>query len=275
MTMANAASVVGSVISLWRYPVKSMMGEELDATEISEQGIVGDRAYALIDSATGKVASAKNPRKWSKLFDFHAAFVDSPTTTHIPSVEITLPDSTTLLSDQENINELLSSVLGREVTLASTAPSQPVLEEYWLDMEGLPHRETVTDENIPAGTFFDLATVHLLTTATIERLQQLNSSGRFEMQRFRPNIAVASTTNNNFTENDWIDRTVAIGEEVQIKITGFCPRCVMTTLPQGDLPNDPSILKTALQHNNGNAGVYASVVQGGTIRCGDLIQILD
>jgi uncharacterized protein YcbX len=271
----TAASVVGSVISLWRYPVKSMMGEELDATEISEQGVVGDRAYALIDSATGKVVSAKNPRKWAKLFDFYAAFVDSPTTTHIPSVEITLPNSTKLLSDQENINELLSSVLGREVTLASTAPSQPVLEEYWLDMEGLPHRETVTDENIPAGTFFDLATVHLLTTATIERLQQINSSGRFEMQRFRPNIAVASTTNNDFVENGWINRTLAIGEEVRLSITGFCPRCVMTTLPQGDLPNDPSILKTAVQHNNGNAGVYASVVQGGTIRCGDLIQILD
>ncbi|MES1022455.1 MOSC N-terminal beta barrel domain-containing protein [Gloeocapsa sp. BRSZ] len=271
----RTASVVGSVVSLWRYPIKSMMGEKLDATEISEQGIVGDRTYALIESATGKVVSAKNPRKWSKLFDFHAAFVDLPTTTHIPPVEITLPDSTKLSSEQENINELLSSVLGREVTLASTAPTEPILEEYWLDIDGLPHRETVTDEKIPAGTFFDLATLHLLTTATIERLQQLTPSGRFEMRRFRPNIEIASTTSNNFIENDWIERTVAIGEEVQIKITGFCPRCVMTTLPQGDLPNDPSILKTAVQHNNGNVGVYASVVQGGTIRCGDLIQILD
>ncbi|MUL36825.1 MOSC domain-containing protein [Gloeocapsopsis dulcis] len=271
----TAASVVGSVVSLWRYPVKSMMGEELNATEIGEQGIVGDRAYALIESATGKVVSAKNPRKWAKLFDFHAAFTNSPTTSHIPPVEITLPDGTKLSSEQENTNERLSSILGREVKLESTAPPQPSLEEYWLDMEGLPHRETVTNEKIPAGTFFDLATVHLLTTATIEHLQELTPSGRFEIRRFRPNIEIASTTSNNFIENNWINRTLAIGEEVQIKITSFCPRCVMTTLPQGDLPNDPSILKTAVQHNDGNVGVYASVVQGGTIRCGDLLQILD
>lgn len=271
----TAASVVGSVISLWRYPIKSMMGEKLDTTDISEQGIIGDRAYALIDSATGKVVSAKNPRKWSKLFDFHAAFIDSPTINTIPPVEITLPDNTKLSSAQEDINEVLSSVLGRQVTLGSTAPPEPILEEYWLDMDGLPHRETVTDEKIPAGSFFDLATVHLLTTATIERLQKLTPTGRFEIQRFRPNIAVASIASNDFVENDWINRTLAIGEEVRLSITSFCPRCVMTTLPQKDLPNDPSILKTAVQHNNGNVGVYASVVQGGTIRCGDLLQILD
>ncbi|WP_218596613.1 MOSC domain-containing protein [Chroogloeocystis siderophila] len=210
----------------------------------------------------------------AKLFDFHAAFVASPIINNIPPVEITLPDGTKLSSEQENINELLSDVLGRGVTLASTAPPEPILEEYWLNMEGLPYQETVTDEKIPAGTFFDLATLHLLTTATIERLQKLTPSGRFEMRSFRPNIAIASNTTNDFIENDWINRIVVIGEEVQIKITGFCPRCVMTTLPQGDLPNDPSILKTAVQHNHGNVGVYASVVQGGTISCGDLIQIL-
>jgi len=103
----------------------------------------------------------------AKLFDFHAAFVASPIINNIPPVEITLPDGTKLSSEQENINELLSDVLGRGVTLASTAPPEPILEEYWLNMEGLPYQETVTDEKIPAGTFFDLATLHLLTTATI------------------------------------------------------------------------------------------------------------
>ena len=77
--MSHPAHVaVGSVVSLWRYPVKSMMGEELNAAEITERGLLGDRAYALVDRADGKVASAKNPRKWSPLFDFRAAFVDPP-----------------------------------------------------------------------------------------------------------------------------------------------------------------------------------------------------
>jgi uncharacterized protein YcbX len=65
---------IGSVVSLWRHPVKSMMGEELNATEVTDRGLLGDRAYALVDSSDGKVASAKNPRKWPNLFDFRATF---------------------------------------------------------------------------------------------------------------------------------------------------------------------------------------------------------
>src|SRR5215216_4866674 len=77
--MAHPAHVaLGSVVSLLRYPVKSMMGEELNAAEMTERGLLGDRAYALVDSSDGKVASAKNPRKWSQLFDFRAAFVAPP-----------------------------------------------------------------------------------------------------------------------------------------------------------------------------------------------------
>ena len=61
--------IVGSVVSLWRYPVKSMMGEELNASDVTDRGLFGDRAYAILDPATGKIASAKNPRKWKKMFD--------------------------------------------------------------------------------------------------------------------------------------------------------------------------------------------------------------
>ena len=273
--MLSAPSVVGSVVSLWRYPVKSMMGEELNATNIAEQGLLGDRAYALVDSATGKIVSAKNPRRWPKLFDFRAALVEPPGTgTQIPPVQITLPDGTPIRSEAEDTNQVLSNVLGREVKLETAAPAQPSLEEYWPDMEGLPNRETVTDESTLASTFFDLATVHVLTTATIDRLQELSPSGRFETRRFRPNIVISPTAGEKeFVENEWIGHTLAIGEEVRLSITGPCPRCVMTTLPQGDLPNDPSILRTAVQHNQGHVGIYASVLRGGTIRRGDSVRV--
>lgn len=273
--MASAASVVGSVVSLWRYPVKSMMGEELNATNIAEQGLLGDRAYALVDSATGKVVSAKNPRKWSNLFDFRATLVEPPATgNQIYPVQITLPDGTLILSEAEDTNQVLSTALGRDVKLETAAPAQPSLEEYWPDIEGLPHRETVTDESIPVGSFFDLATVHVLTTATIERLQELSPLGRFETRRFRPNIVIESTAGEKeFVENSWIGHTLAIGEEIRLSITGPCPRCVMTTLSQGDLPNDPSILQTAVQYNQGHVGIYASVLRGGTIRRGDSVRV--
>ncbi len=236
--MASTTQVeLGSVVSLWRYPVKSMMGEELNGAEVTERGLLGDRAYALLDSSTAKVVSAKNPRKWPNLFDFRAAFVEPPRTGEkIPPVRIALPNGTTLTSEQRELNQVLTNALGRAVTLATATPETPSLEEYWPDMEGLAHRETVTDEAIPAGTFFDLAVAHVLTTATLDRLRDLYPQGRFEVRRFRPNIVVQPSS----------------GEKT---------------------PRDPGILRTAAQHNQVNVGVYAAVVRGGTIRRGDPLRL--
>jgi uncharacterized protein len=274
----------GSVVALWRYPVKSMMGEELNASAVTTRGLLGDRAYALVDRSDGKVASAKNPRKWPQLFDYRAAFVEPPRPgAPLPPVRLTLPDGTMLTSTHTDLNQILSQALNREVTfdaaergdqdvVESTFPNPwaPQAEEYWPDMEGLDYRDTVTDFDLPEGTFFDLAVVHVLTTATLERLRALYPQGRFEVRRFRPNIVVEIANGEaDFVENAWIGHTLAIGDAVRLSITGPCPRCVMTTLPQGDLPKDPGILRTAAQHNQVNVGVYASVLQGGTVRRGD------
>ncbi len=247
-----------------------MMGEELNSSVVTERGLLGDRRFALIDPSTGKVASAKEPRKWAKLFDFRAAYVEPPDAdAGLPSVRITLPDGTDVTSEQRDLNEILARVLDREVAFAATAPEAPSLEEYWPDIEGLAQREVVTDEAMPPGTFFDLAVVHVLTTATIDRLRELYPEGRFEVRRFRPNIVIRTEAGDGFVENEWIGRSLALGDEVRLNLTGPCPRCVMTTLPQADLPKDPGILRAAAQHNQANVGVYASVVRGGKVRRGD------
>ena len=274
--MPNATQ--GSVASLWRYPVKSMQGEELTATEVTERGLLGDRAYALIDSADGKAATAKQPKKWPTLFGFRATFIEPPRPdASVSPVRITLPDGTTATSQQANLNELLSKVLSRTVKLNAAGRGHAGTvnaEEYWPDMEGLDFRDTVTDFTLPAGTFFDCATVHLLTTATLDRLHQLYPQGRFEIPRFRPNIVVApASAEMDFVENAWIGRTLAIGDSVRLSITGPCGRCVMTTLAQGDLPADPGILRTAAQHNKVNVGIYATVERGGSIRRGDAVRV--
>src|SRR6266481_5367969 len=144
------SSAVQSVVSLWRYPVKSMMGEELNAAEVTERGLLGDRAYALVDSS----------------------------------------DGTAVTSDQGDLNQILSKAVNREVTLRAAQHGTVNAEEYWPDMEGLDHRDTVTDFTLPEGTFFDVAMVHLLTTATLDRLRELYPQSRFEARRFRPNIVV-------------------------------------------------------------------------------------
>jgi uncharacterized protein len=287
--MSNATPpVLGSVVSLWRYPVKSMLGEELHASEVTPRGLLGDRAYALIDRLDGKVASAKNPRKWPQLFDFRAVFVDEPRPgAQMPPVRLTLPDGTLATQGQGDHNQTLSEVLHRDVTLQaaergheevveSTFPNPwaASAEEYWPDIAGLDYRDTVTDFALPEGTFFDAAAVHVLTTATLDRLRELYPQGRFEARRFRPNIVVAPVNDvKDFVENGWIGHTLAIGDDVRLRVTGGCPRCVMTTLAQGDLPQDPGILRTAAQHNHVTVGVYAAVVRGGRIRRGDPVRI--
>ncbi len=274
--MSNALqSPLGSVVSLWRYPVKSMMGEELNAADITERGLFGDRVYALVDPTNGKVASVKNPRKWGRLFDCRAAFFEPLRSgDKIPPVRISLPDGTVVTSEQRDLNQVLSKMLGREVTFATTAPKAPSLEEYWPDIDGLAHRETITDEAMPTDTFFDCAVIHVLTTATIDRFRELYPQGRFEVRRFRPNIVVEFPSGEkNFVENAWVGHTLVVGDKVRLNVTGPCPRCVMTTWAQGDLPKDPGILRTAAQHNQANVGVYATVLQGGIIRRGDPVRL--
>jgi uncharacterized protein len=280
--------VLGSASRLWRFPVKSMQGEELEAARITEKGFLGDRAYALIETATGKVVSAKNPRKWPGLLNFSAEFVRSPVADSLPPpVRIAFSDGTSLSNDDDCFNARASAMFGREVAISSTPPAKPILEEYWPDIDGLEYRETVTNEAIslgtPSGTFFDFAAIHIVTTSTLAVLERAYPEGRFDMRRFRPNILV-DTVQDGIPENDWVGRKLALGEEVVLEVLLPCARCVMTTLPQGDLPLDPGILRTAARENNvmiapsnrkmPSVGVYAKVVRGGDVRRGDVVRLI-
>ena len=252
-----------------------MMGEELNASDVTERGLYGDRACALMDSATGMVVSAKHPRKWKQLYDCRAAYAEETSPhTELPSVRITLPDGKIVTSEQNDIDQIFSTLLNRDVKFRRPAPTNVALEEYWPNIEGLVHQETVTEEAMPPETFFDLAVIHVLATSTIDRLRELYPKGRFEVRRFRPNIVVeTSSSGNDFVEDPWIGHTLTIGEKVRLAVTGPCPRCVMTTMAQGDLPADPGILRTAAQHNQANTGIYASVLSGGTVHRGDQIEL--
>lgn len=293
--MPTHGELAGSVVSLWRYPVKSMQGEAIDTTAMTERGILGDRAYAVLDRETGHIASAKHPRKWSKLFACRAAFDVPPQPgAPLPTISITLPDGRIVSSADPRIDQLLSQVFEREVALVTTLATSPTREADRTPVDGGPEQELIRAEPMaiasPSGTFFDYAPVHVLTTATIARLQALFPAGRFDVRRFRPNIVIAPAADaQGFVENDWLGRSLVIGADAapHLDLIDPSPRCVVTTLAQDDLPRDPGILRTITQHNAAAsvtlapgvvfpavAGVYAAVRRDGIIRRNDAIFLL-
>jgi MOSC domain-containing protein len=279
------------LVALWRYPVKSMQGEELNAGVVTDRGLVGDRAYALVDRESGKLASAKHPKKWPGLFECRASFVEPPQDPgDLPPVRITLPDGTALVSDDGDVDRRLSALVGREVTLSRTAPPDATMEQYWPDIDGVSprgDRGTVTDERVgiaaPPGTFFDAAPLHVLTVATLDRLARLHPGGRYEARRFRPNLVVdVKADSEEFPENRWVGRTLRVADAVRLPILAPVPRCVMTTLAQGDLPPDPGILRTPARHNRIEVldlgrhpcvGAYGAVAAGGRVARGDPVRV--
>jgi uncharacterized protein YcbX len=293
------SETVGTVKTLSRFPVKSMQGEKLAAAELTSNGLVGDRAYALVETETGKVLSGKNPRLGTQLLACRAEFVEAPKSgTEPPPVRITLPDGTAVTSDARNANAALSGFLGREVTLQRAAPEDFTIDQYHPDVEGLGpegHRDTITESRlgaaffaqagmpspVAAGSFFDLFPASVLTTSTLARLQALRPESRFDERRFRMNVVV-DTPADGFVENAWTGRSLQIGETVRLAVLLSDPRCVMTTVAQDELPKDNEILKALVRHNKIDvagglypcAGVYAVVEAGGTTRAGDPVSLV-
>src|SRR6266545_5201501 len=295
----NSSERVGTVRALWRFPVKSMLGEELAASDLSEGGIVGDRAYALRDRETGKVASAKHPKLWPNLLACRAAFID-PTRPddELPPVRIELADGNAVLSDAPDVDAVLSRFFGRNVELAHAAQNGYTIDQYHPDEENYDpdgHRDEVIEARLGAaffnerglpsavseGSFFDLFPLSVLTTSTLDRLGELEPESRFDLRRFRMNVIV-DTPARGFVENEWLGRTVAIGDDVQLGVSLPDPRCVMPSLPLLYCSRDPRILKALAQHNRIDvagalypcAGVYAVAEATGTIRKDDRVSLV-
>jgi len=271
---------VGVVEALWRYPVKSMLGEPLDSVEIGEYGLAGDRAYALVDQADGKVVTAKNPKRWPRMFQFSAQFPQPYKENGRPSpVCITLPDGTRISSDAAEADRVLSEAMAATVRLETVTDRRQsrvgsISEGYWPDVEWLDDSDSTGDFSLAEGTFFDGGIIHLVTTATLGRLSALHPGARFDVRRFRPNVVIQSPPEQvPFAEQAWIGSTISIGK-VQMKVVKVTSRCVMTTLPQTELGRDLNILRTIATENSAKLGVYASVVRPGTVDLDDAVLVV-
>lgn len=288
-----------AVSALFRYPVKSMLGEAVERCRIDERGVLGDRSYALVDVETGTVASAKVPRLWGGLLEFSARCAEEPERDAAPSVEITFPDGSVHHSGDAGIDAALSAAIGREVRLIATPPEGAGFEEVWPEIDGLAPEAVIAGTHVrnegtgervsrfdlaamaPHPAFFDLAVLHVLTSATLQRLRELAPGATFDERRYRPNI-VLDGVGDGFVENDWAGRVIAFAGGATVAATIPTMRCVMTTLPQGDLPRDPDTLRAIAKHNRVEipglgtwacAGVYADVTGPGELAVGEDYEI--
>jgi MOSC domain-containing protein len=270
--------MLGTVAALRRYPVKSMLGEDVSASDVTRAGLAGDRRLAVVSQRTGKVASAKYPRLWRGLLTMSASAAGG-------AVRITLPDGKAIRSTDADADAALSALLDQPVTLTASPPPGASLDRAVPDAvlrDGVDAQVPATITEMPAGTFFDFAPVHLLTTSTLDRLAELGPRRQADPERYRPNIVIRSEEA-GFTENAWLHRDLRVGGDLVLRVIARTPRCAVPTLAHGRLARDTDALRVPARHNRVVAmdgrdpepcvGVYAEVLNPGHIRVGDIVRL--
>jgi uncharacterized protein YcbX len=280
---------LGTLSAIHRYPVKSMLGETLASARLGEQGIPGDRAWALRDELRGGIQGGK---KLPGLMGCAARYLAPPDEGPAPAPEISLPDGTRFLASDPDAARRIGETIGREVTLwpivpaenaehyRRPAPDHPDLVEELRAIFGREPGEPLPDigkfppeilaNQTPPGTYFDAFPLLLLSRQSLASLQRAAEESRIDVRRFRPNLVLDAPGDRPFPEQDWIGRSLRIGS-ARLEIALECPRCVMTTHGFADLPKDPRIMRSLVKEAGGNLGVYARVSVPGEVRTGDRI----
>jgi uncharacterized protein len=247
--------VPGSVVQLWHHPAKSMQGTAVSELQFGPAGAVGDRSWGLLDVATGKLASAK---RFSTLLDAHG---------HAEGA--TLPDGRAVALHDPDADAVLSGWLGREVRVVRATEGRSLTYEMTFDP---PDDDAeLFDIPTPTGTLLDLAPVHLVTVATLERCRSERPDLDWDVRRFRPNLVVDLDAA-PFAEDDWRGRHLAVGAVV-LRVRQPTVRCAMPLRAQpGGLERQPELfraLSTLNPIHPNHLGVYLDVVEPGTVREGD------
>ena len=222
-------TVLGRVLEVWRYPVKSLRGERVDRSELGERGIPFDRAWGVIDPATGKVLSAKRE---ARLLE-GAAHLDG-------NVAVLELPSGTWRSDDPSVHEAVSAWLGRDLRLEQAGAADQ--RSYEMNVSAEDEDSPTFEFPCPPGTFFDVATVHLLTTSSLRAIAAERPASAWDVRRFRPTVLVDSD-GDEFLEDDWVGTSLRIGG-AQAMVFAPTVRCVMTTRGQADLARDLDVVKT-------------------------------
>jgi uncharacterized protein YcbX len=284
---------VGTLRSLYRYPVKSMGGESLEAAELGPRGIPGDRAWAIRDEARASIQGAK---KIPQLMSCDARYLEPPGSGPAPAPQIELPSGDVFLADAPDAGKRLGEAVGREVSIWPIMPADDT-EHYKRGAPDDPDPEAELraimarepDEPLPdfgpiiaamrefrsgPPDYFDAFPLLILSEKSLATIAAAAPDSRIDVRRFRPNLVVATESDEPLPEQAWIGRSLRIGDAL-LSVAATCPRCVMTTHAFADLPKDPRIMRHLVKRAEGNLGVYAVVTEPAEVRTGDAIQLLD
>ena len=275
------------VDQIWKYPVKSMLGSRVTRADVSADGIVGDREWTLRDEQRGAIASARRVGGISRLA---AAFAGGPN-----AVTITLPDGARVKSTDRNANGRLSAAVGHPVSLWRRPPAtekgfwgqgKPDSEDMLTEVRTIMGREgdeplpdfsifppEMLEYEYPPGTLYDCFPLMIMSTSAIRSLRRALPDSVIDERRFRPSLIVDTGDADGHPEFDWRGRRVRIGT-TELQIGSGCPRCVTITREfTPDLPSDRRVLRHVVKDLDQNVGVYATVIAGGTVNVGDVVDV--
>lgn len=288
---------IGQVAELWRYPVKSLGGTQIEQADVSAGGVLGDRLWAVRDVQKEVTASARQlPVLLTATARYPAAVPPDAGPGNVPEVEITFPDGTVLSSNDDGVHAKLSELAGREVRLTALPPADDTslhkltreeraetMSAGWLRSafgisadEKLPDLSMVrvtdmvnfTRYSTPPGMFVDLAPVHVLTKTSLATIGAEVGSD-LDVRRFRPNVLLAlDNPEDELPESHWTGAHLAIGGTV-LNVAMPTIRCVMPSRAQPGLEVDRRITKAVATRAQRCLGVYCWVESGGSVRVGD------
>lgn len=249
------------VIEIWRYPVKSMLGESVDEVGIGPDGVDGDRRWAVVDRETGVSLSAK---RYPVLLQCSARISGE-------RVLVTLPDGSESPVDSPALAEALSGLLDRQVAMRAADTIETIRHEFptaVTEGEGDPFLyESKTK------AFVDCAPLQLLTTATLAELRRLQPESAIDRARFRPNFVVESP-GNGFVENGWVGKDLKLGSTT-CRVYDHTRRCIMVAHEQKGYPRDMNIIRTIIRENESRVGIALNTGKTGAVRTGDSVSLAD
>lgn len=286
---------VGTVTQLWRYPVKSMAGEQLSAAEIDQNGVAGDRGWAVREI---EADVTRNAREMPKLLQFASAYAESPSfDQRSPAVTITTPDNVQVQSADENRDQQLSEILGRPVMLTPLHPADdlawyaraPIPEgvdpmqalrqlmgmqedDPLPDFSGLP--PDLQNFSSPPGTYFDCYPIHIMTTSSLNTLAEAGGGEDVDVRRFRPNVLIDTGDTEGLLEVDWTGKKLRLGEVV-IELQTTTVRCSVPAHAQRDFGSSRAVGRALIENTKQHLGSYCNVLQGGTVNVGDDVELID